>query len=1449
MSNFTLRAIKFTILLLFPLFTFAQIVVNSTATPAQMVSNIVGQGVQVSNIIYNGAAVASGTFTASGSNIGFASGVILSTGVVQTNATGFPVGANGSSFDFASTGNLTPGFPILNNLAGANTFDGVELQFDFIPETSPVSFRFIFGSEEYPEFAPPVSFGFNDAFAFLVSGQNPLGGNYTNQNVALIPGTSTPVSINNVNQVTNAGYYVTNNGNTCTYDAFTTPITAVFNVVPCSTYTIRLMIADGGDSSFDSAVFLEENSFGSAPFSITTSTISGDNNFYEACAPATVTFSRQTASTVPLTINYTVGGTATMGTDYSPIPNSVTIPAGQTSASLTLTGLADALNEGSETVVISVVTGCGFTNSITLNLLDKPIPTVTTNTPSSICSGVGSSTVTATASNGVGNFTYSWTNSTSTAASFTVTPSTTTTYTVTATDFCGSTATASATVNVSQTPSPPAISSNTPVCIGSTINLTAVVPAGIAVQWTGPSAFTSTSLTPSIPSATLANAGIYTCRANNNGCLSNPVTVIVNVINPPAAPAVSNNGPVCEGASLNLTGGAGPANTVYQWTGPNGYTASVQNPIIPSTSSASAGNYSLVLNINGCLSLPGTTSVVILPNPAAPTISSNSPICIGNTINLSAQNIAGAVYNWVGPNGFSSTSQNPSIPSSVAANGGDYSCSITLAGCNSPLATTNVAIISNAPPVISSNSPVCQFGSLNLSGPTGAGFSYAWTGPNGFTSTAQNPSINNILLNGAGNYQLITVNQGCVSNPSTLTVVVNPKPATPVATNTGPVCANNSPFTINTDFLAGASYNWTGPSGFSSTVQNPSIAGLAVAGSYTYSVTATVNNCQSDAGSTSVTVHPIPAAPTVSSNAPLCDGSNLQLTIDPVANATYLWSGPSGFTSTNQNPAINAATLSNNGAYSASVTVNNCTSPVAVANVIVHPIPVAPIPTSNSPVCENGLLGLNASFISGATYNWTGPNGFSSTLQTPSINAINGTNVGQYDLTITVNNCTSPVQSTVVAMTPLPIANAGPDLTICSNIPFQLGTAGLPGYTYNWFPSNYGVSNLDQPTFTVINQSGVPQTIQFTVVATNQGCTNTDLVVATIDSEPIAQFVQPPTQCLNDHSINLFAAGVFGPNATFNWQFEGDASIPSSTNANPTGIIWQTNGLKNVTLTITENGCTSMPFSLPIMIYPNPLVEFTSPLTEGCAPFKTTFNDQTLINSNGAIYEWSFGNGQTSGSTSPGHIYLAAGVYDVVLKVTNLEGCSDIMVKNNYINVYPNPDARFTFTPNEVDFVDPKIFINNECLEATNVVYNIIQNQQTIAQLDLPNVGFVFDESGLFTIQQIVTNEFGCKDTLNRPVDVKRNFSLYIPSTFSPNDDGLNDLFQVYGQDVAEYGIQIFNRWGQLLYTSYDIESGWDGTIRTSDKTSTDTFYTYVINAKDTQGRTYLYRGNVLLLK
>jgi len=292
------------LILLIPFFTYtasAQLQVQSTGyTPDQLVQDILmGTGVQSSNATFTGASSQRGYFDGTNSNIGIGSGVVLSTGDItvgigpndDNNATmpydsGCGVPDEGIPPSLQGSGGLCrPGDADLDALLPINvntqTYDAAVLEFDFIPQYDTVVFNYVFASEEYPEYVCSI---FNDVFGFLISGPKPGGGNYNRQNIALIPYTALPVAINTVNPGVPGGeanggtcaggtgslffsnYYMDNSsGTTVQFDGFTVNLQAIAAFIPNETYHIKLVVADAGDGIYDSAVFLEANSFKSLP--------------------------------------------------------------------------------------------------------------------------------------------------------------------------------------------------------------------------------------------------------------------------------------------------------------------------------------------------------------------------------------------------------------------------------------------------------------------------------------------------------------------------------------------------------------------------------------------------------------------------------------------------------------------------------------------------------------------------------------------------------------------------------------------------------------------------------------------------------------------------------------------------------------------------------------------------------------------------------------------------------------------------------------------------------------------------------------------------------------------------------------------------------------------------------------------------------------------------------
>src|SRR5215216_399447 len=530
--------------------------------------------------------------------------------------------------------------------------------------------------------------------------------------------------------------------------------------------------------------------------------------------------------------------------------------------------------------------------------------------------------------------------------------------------------------------------------ITSTINWTSIYP-GAEGAYNGYLSCTSGCVTTNVAPPQGAPSYIDYKVSGNRLCGSVVNDTIRVYTTPQIAVAISPNAPsVCAGGSTNVTltatasGGDAPYN--YVWS--NGQTG---NSITVNT----GATYSVaVTDIYNCLPATQTKVVTTTPLPAAPTVSSNSPVCEGSTINLFASTIAGATYSWTGPGGFTSSLQNPVVNNAIAANAGSYSVLVTVGQCSSATASTSVVVNAiPAAPTASTNSPVCEGTALNLSASSTSGAVYAWTGPNGFSSSAQNPVINSTGLVNAGTYNVTVKLNGCTSAASFATAVINPLPAAPVAGSNTPLCAGSS-VSLTAGSISGASYSWTGPNGFTSSIQNPTISNAGTTASGIYSVKATVNGCTGSSAIMSVTVNPIPSSPALSSNGPVCEASTLLLNASTIAGASYQWSGPDGYSSSVQNPSIANPTIAAAGTYSATATVNGCISAAGNIAVVINPIPSAPVILGNSGLCEGATLSLTASAIIGATYSWSGPNGFTSNAQNITIANTNSSQSGAYSV-------------------------------------------------------------------------------------------------------------------------------------------------------------------------------------------------------------------------------------------------------------------------------------------------------------------------------------------------------------------------------------------------------------------------------------------------------------------
>ena len=559
------RAVKIALLFIFFLCavcnSFAQITVSPAQTAGALAQKLAGQGVTILNPTLNCAAQANGFFKVGSSNLGLDSGIVLTTGRAATGGGSF--GINGLSSYLASTDNGFPGDSMLNVLAGSTTVDACDLEFDVIPNGDTLKFQYVFSSEEYKN---AVCGPYNDAFAFFISGPGISGA----ENIALVPGTHIPVTINTINNgipgstgnidscmVMGPGspftaYYIDNSsGTTLTHYGFTTVLQAIRAIVSCGTYHLKIVIADAGDPLYDSGVFLKAGSLQTSNFTVGAlpPVVSDTGAVYcvKGCLPGRFRIATSEVSSAPQTIKYIIGGNAVNGVDYTTIADSVVILAAHAFADVIINGLPTPV---SGTKIVKLYILSPYSCAATDNILDSAsmfiydtlhISIVTPDT--TIC---GNDSVQLTVQ-GDSMLSYNWypISALSNAAiqdpvAF---PSANTIYQVTAALPGSSCPAKTAEINfhVKLTPDIE-LQTDTVVCFNTLLQLSGATTAGntfYSYSWSGPAGFSSSLYNPVINNVSAVNAGTYTVlvRIDTNNCSA--MATIGVAVNTPDTPVVA----------------------------------------------------------------------------------------------------------------------------------------------------------------------------------------------------------------------------------------------------------------------------------------------------------------------------------------------------------------------------------------------------------------------------------------------------------------------------------------------------------------------------------------------------------------------------------------------------------------------------------------------------------------------------------------------------------------------------------------------------------------------------------------------------------------------------------------------------------------------------------------------------------------------------------------------
>lgn len=607
--------------------------------------------------------------------------------------------------------------------------------------------------------------------------------------------------------------------------------------------------------------------------------------------------------------------------------------------------------------------------------------------------------------------------------------------------------------------------------------------------------------------------------------------------------------------------------------------------------------------------------------------------------------------------------------------------------------------------------------------------------------------------------------------------------------------------------------------------------------------------------------------PSAINTSPICEGGNFNLDVNNLHPAIlFNWTGPNAFTSSIQNPSFISTSTVTSGTYTLIVSSPGvaCTYS-SVTTATVNPLPV--VNYSYTPACLNMPTDFtDLSTVSSGTINtwaWDFNNDgiVDNSTQNPSFSY---TSFGASIATLTVTTlatCTNTISLPIVInANPVPnfsvvntCINTQPNVFDATASVISVGT----NTAYAWaFGDGSNASGVN------VNHSyGLPTVYNVSLsVTSDRGC------VTTI-SKPIEIYPKPSVSINNSVScfnkITNFSVTTLpgsGSVTSWNWDFNSFIATIEAT-GQTTNFVFPAAGSQTIALiTETNFGCRDTIKKVLYVDYvPSPLFTVDNPA--GCPSHCVTFTDFTLpIPAPGfnADWKWVFGDGSEIHSSSgnpQAHCYnnlssSALQSYDVKLVVTTSRGCKDSLIKNNYITVYPKPNADFDVNPNPTNVLTPLVNFTNLSTDFNKWWWSFGDGSNRDSINLNPTHFYNGDNAGYYTSALVVQNSYGCLDTAIRVIEVQPEFTFYIPNSFTPeNGDGINDVFTGMGIGIEKYEMWIFDRWGAMIYYTDDIRKGWNGKVQGKPNEVKIDVYVWKVNLVDVFAKKHNYIGHVTVIR
>lgn len=864
-----------------------------------------------------------------------------------------------------------------------------------------------------------------------------------------------------------------------------------------------------------------------------------------------------------------------------------------------------------------------------------------------------------------------------------------------------------------------------------------------------------------------------------------------------------------------------------------------------------------------------TTATLTIITPAPLTITNTPFYCYGGTATITAPLGSSSNYSLTGPIGtpaFAPSNNNiilvPNL--STPTYDGQYTVTANMSGCIRT-GTTQISVSPNSQITVSSTSNVCQGQNVLLTATLPGATGYTWTSSSLY-STSQNTLLTAVQPTQSGVY---TVNSSfgfgspssssvtCARSATTAINVVQTSPVT-----AGPVAPSNTLCEgSNLNLSANASvsgttpgYLWSGPNGFSSSSANPILAGVTPANSGNYSITALFfgSGLTCTTGTfvnvTVVgTVDPVIVAP-----ANICQGSTLNVSASATGASAFNWSWPTLTTPVNSSaPTVTTnVTPSFSGVYFVTAVFNGNTSLSCprTRSVVVNVIPVNTITViPPTPVCQPGDAHLQSSAIGATNYSWDGPNGnvgvtpnvilYHPTLAANGIYTITAL-FGGAALTCTNTNTVSLLVKPLLNFTLTPATRL-----VCYNTNLHIdGPSGATSYSWtssSGFETNN--QNVDIPSVQPSNSGTYYLTVSL------DGCLTS--ATTAVNVLPPIEFSQPffnRSICRGD-SIHM-EAPVAGGSENIAYVWDPCVYLSACTGSVTDGI---PEGTTVYNVVAYDIACPNYSISAAINVEVKqpPVSKLELEAIEGCAPLCLFLDSKTRESSVWITYD--FGANLKYQQDSFSVCLKNPGTYNLKVTLTGTNECSGSYIYPQPIIVDAKPDLTIITSPEAPTLTDDITFYASTSYSVSSFMW-VFDNASGAAS----DTSFVasplkaYGNTGTYPVVLIGTTTQGCADTAVKFLEIRDDFNVFIPNSFTPNGDGLNDVFQLKGAGIKSdnFTMDIIDRKGQTIYSTRDLNAGWDGTYKGATAKQDIYVYKIVVIGSHNEGKKQ-YLGQFSLIR